>query len=70
MDDAWLSAFVGDTKRRLDTSFGGPFKDIDVRLAMALVENLDDVEVSDAARKAAKSRSGSSSDKIDDGTRN
>ncbi len=65
VDDAWLSAFVGDTKRRLISLFGGPFKDIDVRLAMALVENLDDVEVSGAARKAAESRSGSSSDKID-----
>ena len=65
VDDAWLSAFVGDTKRRLISLFGGPFKDIDVRLAMAVVENLDDIQVSDTARKAAESRSGSSSDRID-----
>ena len=65
VDDAWLPAFVGDTKRRLISLFGGPFKDMDVRLAMAVVENLDDVTVSDAAREAAESRSGSTSNKID-----
>jgi len=65
VDGAWLPAFVGDTKRRLISLFGGPFKDMDVRLAMAAVENLDDVQISDAAREAAESRSGSSSNKID-----
>ena len=65
VDDAWLPAFIGDTKRRLISLFGGPFKDMDVRLAIAVVENLHDVQISDIAREAAGSRSGLSSGKID-----
>lgn len=65
VDDAWLPAFVGDTKRRLIALFGGPFKDMDVRLAMAVMENLDNVKISDVSREAAESRSGSRSSKID-----
>lgn len=65
VDDAWLPAFVGDTKRRLISLFGGPFKDMDVRLAMAVVENLDSVQISDVGRDVAEARSGSRSDKID-----
>ena len=65
VDDAWLPAFVGDAKRRLVSLFGGPFRPMDVRLAMAVLENLDDVQVSDASREAAESRSGASVEHID-----
>lgn len=65
VDDAWLPAFVGDTKRRLVSLFGGPFRPMDVRLAIAVLENLDDVQVSDASREAAELRSGAGIEQID-----
>lgn len=40
VDDAWLGAFLGDVRRRLVSLLGGPFSDLDVRLALATLENV------------------------------
>jgi N-acetyltransferase 10 len=65
VDDAWLHAFVGDTRRRLVSLFSGPFRPMDVRLTMAVLENLEDVEVSDDSKKVTELRSGTSFEQID-----
>ena len=41
VDDAWLAAFMSDTKRRIITLLSGPFRDLDIRLALSTLENLE-----------------------------
>ena len=41
VDDAWLMAFMSDTRRRIITLLGGPFRDLEIRLALSTLENLD-----------------------------
>lgn len=41
VDDAWLDAFVGDTKRRFLALLGGPFRDIEIKLAISALEGMD-----------------------------
>jgi N-acetyltransferase 10 len=40
-DDAWLPAFACDTKRRLISLLAGIFRDMDVKLAMAILEQFE-----------------------------
>lgn len=40
VDDAWLAAFMVDTRRRLVTLLGGSFRTIDIRLALSALEHL------------------------------
>jgi N-acetyltransferase 10 len=64
VDDAWLPAFVGDTKRRVLALLSGPFRHMEVRLAMAVIENLDNGPVS-AALTVQKRAGASSAGKIE-----
>lgn len=41
VDDAWLPAFVGDTRKRFIALLGGPFRDLDIRLAISVLESMD-----------------------------
>lgn len=60
VDDVWLDAFVGDTKRRLIALLGGPFRSMEIKLAISTLEGMDDVATSKNA-----DRIGSGSGKID-----
>ena len=55
VDDAWLSAFMADTRRRMITLLGGSFRDLEIRLALSTLENLGE--------GASACRDGSSSDR-------
>jgi N-acetyltransferase 10 len=61
VDDAWLPAFVSDTRKRFITLLGGPFRDMEIRLAISVLENLNILD--DARDKVAK-RAGNSAGKI------
>lgn len=70
-DDAWLPAFVSDSRRRIISLLSGPFQDMDVRLAMSILDDFGDVANSSnvfsenkEASLAIVKRSGSSSDKV------
>lgn len=56
VSDSWLSAFVGDTKRRLLALFGGAFRNMSVRLAIAVLENLEDVGPSNGGQAVNTSK--------------
>ena len=62
VDDSWLDAFVGDTKRRFISLLGGPFRDLSIRLAIAVLENMP--EKSKSRNADLISRSGASSGKL------
>jgi N-acetyltransferase 10 len=64
VDDAWLSAFMTDTRRRLITLLGGPFRDIEIRLALSTLENLGASAVSSEQQAATLERSGSNAGAI------
>jgi len=64
VDDAWLSAFVSDTRRRLITLLGGCFSDIEIRLALSALENLTPNSRSQLQQDAAMERAGSNTGKI------
>ena len=64
VDDAWLHAFVGDTKRRLLSLFSGALRHLDVRLALSVLENLDDTSLSKHTSKGVEQRSGLSTPKV------
>ena len=65
VDDVWLSAFVGDTKRRILSLLSGPFRHVNVKLAMAVLENLDTIDSASGSSTALQNRTGSSTAKID-----
>lgn len=66
VDDSWLNAFTCDTKRRLLSLYGGPFKHIEVRLALALLENLDSTShLNDETRSGGSSKGKLSAEEID-----
>ena len=50
VDDAWLDAFVGDTRRRLIALLGGSFRDIGVRLAISILEKMAELNTTDPSR--------------------
>ena len=64
VNDAWLSAFVGDTRRRLVSLLSGPFRTMDIRLAMAALENVKDIESGNSSKDLQR-RSGIGSTTID-----
>jgi N-acetyltransferase 10 len=64
VDDAWLSAFLTDTRRRMITLLGGPFRDVEVRLALSTLENLNPHVVTKEQEAASTDRSGSSAGMI------
>ena len=39
-DDGWLHSFESDFRRRFIALLGGPFRDIDIRLAISVLENM------------------------------
>jgi N-acetyltransferase 10 len=41
VDDAWLSAFLVDFRRRFISLLGGPFRDLEVRLAVSVLEGVE-----------------------------
>jgi N-acetyltransferase 10 len=41
VDDSWLYAFLSDARRRFTTLFSGPFRHLDVRLALSVFDNMD-----------------------------
>jgi N-acetyltransferase 10 len=61
VDDAWLDAFVGDTKRRFIALLGGSFRDMAIRLGISVLDGMNDA-LSDS--KAVLQRSGNSVGKI------
>ena len=60
VDASWLPAFVSDTRKRFITLLAGPFRDLEIRLAISALEN-----VNVAANAAVADRAGSSIGKID-----
>lgn len=64
VDDAWLHAFVGDTRRRLISLFSGAFRHLDIRLVLSVLENLDGMMTSEYASKGVELRSGLTSTKV------
>jgi N-acetyltransferase 10 len=57
VDDAWLDAFVADTKRRFISLLGGPFREMGIRLAISVLEGMAD-------SKDTSDRSGNTTGKI------
>jgi N-acetyltransferase 10 len=41
-DDSWLGSYLADVRQRFLSLLGGPFRDMDVRLAVAVLENVED----------------------------
>jgi N-acetyltransferase 10 len=39
VDDGWLAAFVTDVRKRFITLLGGPFRDLEIRLAISVLDN-------------------------------
>ena len=60
VDASWLPAFVSDTRKRFITLLAGPFRDLEIRLAISALEN-----VNVAANASVADRAGSSIGKID-----
>jgi len=63
-DDAWLPAFAADARRRLTSLLGGAFQDMNVRLAISVLEDLDGGYASrgnEEAAMAIRRRAGGSS---------
>jgi N-acetyltransferase 10 len=63
-DDAWLPAFISDTRKRMITLLAGPFRDIEIRLAISVLENLTVIPNSEKSRNEVSRRSGTSTGKI------
>lgn len=68
-DDAWLPAFAVDTQRRVISLMSGPFRDIDIKVATALLDEFESTpskvyEENEIANNAIAKRSGSSSTEI------
>lgn len=61
VDDAWLPAFISDTRRRFISLLGGSFNDIEIRLAIAALENMGGLSGQEGS---LVSRRGSGSSKI------
>jgi N-acetyltransferase 10 len=62
VNDTWLDAFVGDTKRRFISLLCGPFRGLSIRLAISVLENMP--ESSNAKDAKLMSRSGASAGAI------
>lgn len=60
VDSAWLPAFVSDTRKRFITLLGGSFRDLEIRLAISVLEN-----VTVAASSKLAERAGNSAGKIE-----
>lgn len=64
VDGAWLPAFVSDTRKRLITLLGGPFRGMEIRLAISVLENLSLAPSTAESKNAVVKRSGGSIGKI------
>lgn len=53
VDDKWLDAFVADTKRRFIALLGGAFRDMEIKLAISALEEMDDVANEKVADRTA-----------------
>jgi N-acetyltransferase 10 len=60
-DDSWLDAFSSDTRRRMISLLGGSFRDIEVRLALSLLENFGRTQ---GTKKSIQERAGAFGGKI------
>eukprot|EP00978_Attheya_sp_CCMP212_P011390 scaffold28112_cov54-Attheya_sp.AAC.3 len=66
-DDAWLPAFVSDSQRRITSLLAGPFRDTDVKLAVAILEDfgsINTVSENTEANLAIAKRAGNSVEKM------
>jgi len=70
-DDAWLPAFAADTQRRIISLLGGPFRNMNLKLASTMLDEFDSPSNSrkefmenEDVSAAIKKRSGSSSSHI------
>eukprot|EP00522_Entomoneis_paludosa_P018351 CAMPEP_0172451884 /NCGR_PEP_ID=MMETSP1065-20121228/9723_1 /TAXON_ID=265537 /ORGANISM="Amphiprora paludosa, Strain CCMP125" /LENGTH=1112 /DNA_ID=CAMNT_0013203855 /DNA_START=47 /DNA_END=3385 /DNA_ORIENTATION=+ len=54
VDDSWLAAFRGDTKRRFITLLAGAFRDLEVRLALSALEGFDSKKGKDFDDKSGR----------------
>jgi len=69
-DDAWLPAFLADVQRRTVSLLGGPFRHMDVKLAIAVLEEFETSAMkgkftaNETITTAIGKRSGSSSSQI------
>ena len=69
-DDAWLPAFAADSRRRIMSLLAGSFRDMEVRLAISILEDFDQATSgaipteNEAATIEMEKRSGSTTDKI------
>lgn len=67
-DDAWLPAFVSDSRRRILNLLAGSFKTMQVKLAMSILEDMDYNSTSvgdEEAKKEMERRSGMSNEDSD-----
>jgi N-acetyltransferase 10 len=66
-DDAWLPAFVSDSQRRITSLLAGPFRDTDVKLAVAILEDFGSINTASENKEAnleIAKRAGSSVEKM------
>ena len=68
-DDAWLPAFSSDSRRRIMSLLAGPFRTMTVRLAISMLEDLEQatsgsIPINETANMEMKKRSGSNMDAI------
>ena len=52
VDAAWLPAFVTDTRKRFISLLAGPFRELEIRLAISVLENMTDA-LSDSSKIGA-----------------
>jgi N-acetyltransferase 10 len=63
VDDAWLYSFLVDVRRRFIALLGGPFKDLDIRLSVSVLDCVNDRPPAESLLNTA-GRSGASVGKI------
>lgn len=64
VDDAWLPAFISDTRRRFISLLGGSFQDIEIRLAIATLDNMGDSSSQQVSPGSIVARRGAFSSKV------
>jgi N-acetyltransferase 10 len=51
VNESWLSAFMEDTRRRFISLLGGPFRDLEIRLAISVLEKMAEDHSNNNANK-------------------
>jgi len=65
VDDAWLPEFVSDTRKRFITMLAGPFRDLEIRLAISVLQNISVPATAKVANRAGSSIGRISADELD-----